>query len=100
MKRYIKLLDTYLMENSPKTKCPDVESVLDMLYCCYNQQKGVDTAAVNHCFLVLDTIMKELSVVKASRVIELVCQLCGEYQKDAFKEGMLVGFYIYNELHK
>ena len=71
-----------------------------MLFCCYNQRNRLNTDIIRQSFSQLDTILGVLALQKQDQVIDLTCDLCGEYQKDAFREGMSIGFRLYKELQE
>ena len=100
MNSYIDVFNQYIAENRSTIRCSKVESLLDMLYCCYHQQKSVDAPAVKAYFSQLDQVLDSLPIQLADQVVDLACDLCGEHQKQAFREGILVGFCLYTELHQ
>lgn len=100
MESYISILNNYITENKPCAACPNVETLLDMLFCCYSQHKSLDTATVKMCFSQLDSILQKLTLQQADEVVDLACNLCDEHQKNAFREGVTVGFRLYQELYK
>lgn len=100
MEEYISVLNNYIAENKPRAACPNVESLLDMLFCCYSQHKNLDTATVKMCFSQLDDILQNLTLQQTDEIVDLTCALCDEHQKNAFREGVTVGFRLYQELCK
>ena len=100
MEEYISVLNKYIAEHKPRGACPGVETLLDMLFCCYSQHKALDTATVKRHFSQLDTILQNLTLQQADEVVDLACTLCDEHQKNAFREGVTVGFRLYHELCK
>lgn len=99
MKNYIAMLNDFVKQNKPPIKCSDVDSLLDMLYCCYHQQKSVDTPTIKTYFSQLDQVLGRLPIQLSDQVVDLACDLCSVYQKQAFREGVLAGFRLYEELH-
>lgn len=73
---------------------------MDVLYCCFAQQLVPDTAAITAHFAALDDILDCLPIKDKDRVTDLTCQLCGEHQKDAFRQGLLTGFHLSQELNE
>ena len=100
MKQYIDAFNTYLENKGLHFDDADVETLLDALFCCFQQSNGLDSATIRGYFGSLDHILDELSLEKNDRVFDLVCKLCSECQRIAFEEGVTVGFRLYNELHK
>ena len=100
MEAYIAAINNYISENKPTVNCPNVDSLLDMLFCCYSQRSCVNSATVRQSFRQLDEILDTLPLPQQDQVVDLTCDLCVEYQKNAFREGVLVGFRLYQELQK
>ena len=99
-KETIKLmLEEYLSTNTPKTRC-NVDSLLSMLFCCYRQQKNIETSVIRDYFGQLDTILGSLSLQQADQVVDVACKLCCEFQKEAFQNGLLVGMKLFIELQQ
>lgn len=100
MEAYIAAINNYISENKPTVNCPNVESLLDMLFCCYNQRNCLNTDTIRQCFRQLDAILDKLPLQQQDQVVDLTCDLCSEYQKDAFREGISVGFRLYQDLQE
>lgn len=100
MYEYIEAFNAYLAKNKPDCKCPNVSDVLDMLYCCYRQHRGVDTEAVRAYYDELYEAAEKIFPGSGSKVIEDATKLCSAFQGQAFEEGVIVGFRLYNELYK
>lgn len=98
MERYIIALNNYIAENNTAPRCPNVHSLLDMLICCYSQRNCVNTDTVRQNFRSLDAILDRLPLAQRDQVIDLTCDFCVEHQGDAFRQGVLVGFRLYEEL--
>ena len=98
MENYITALNNYMEENKTTPNCPDAASLLDMLFCCYNQRKCLNTDTVRRNFRELDDILNILPLHQQDRVIDLACELCVEHQREAFQEGIFVGFRLHDEL--
>ena len=98
MENYITALNNYIAESKSVPKCSNVCNLLDILFCCYRQHNGPDTAAVRQCFRDLDTVLEVLPLEQQDQVIDITCELCTQYQKEAFREGLCVGFRLYKEL--
>ena len=97
---YINALNRYLKENPPEVHCPDIASLLDMLCRCYQQNGGVDPAAVRVYFEELYARLQKTVPDQADTVMEDTTKLCSAYQKEAFRQGLLAGFQLYRELHQ
>ena len=100
MENYITALHNYITENQATDACPNMVSLLDILFCCYNQNNRLNTAAITQQFQQLDDIVRILPIQQQDKVIDLACDICVEHQRKAFREGVLVGFRLYEELQK
>ena len=98
MENYINAFNEYIAENHTTLKCPDVATLLDMLFCCYSQRNCLNTVTIRENFQQLDDILDILPLRQQDQVIDLTCDLCVEYQREAFREGVSVGFRLYKEL--
>ena len=99
MYEYIEALNAFIEEERPRYKCPEVNSLLRMLYRCYREHSGVNTAAVQAYFDELYALLEQATPGQGDHVICQVCKLCDAFQDQAFREGVVVGFRLYNELY-
>jgi len=98
MKEKIKAINRYLSEKPPEvTKC-QMEKMLDVLYCCYAQRKGDDSAQVRHSFGEIDRILGQLPLRDQDAVVDIACALCAEHEREGFCDGIIVGFRLFSEL--
>ncbi|MBQ6715105.1 MAG: hypothetical protein IJN21_01125, partial [Clostridia bacterium] len=98
MNRYTLALREYLAQNPPEFTSCKMDSLLGTLYCCYQQQKRCDSEQIHKYFNKLDAIINTLSLHDQNQVISLTCSLCTTYQTEAFKEGIVTGFHLFEEL--
>ena len=100
MKEYIKAVKQYLSDNPPElTKC-QMEKMLDMLYCCYAQRKGDDSTQVRHSFAEIDRVLEQLPLQDQDAVVDIACCLCAEHERDGFRDGIIAGFRLFQELEQ
>lgn len=100
MQTYIEAIDAYMETHRPRISCPDVHSLLDMLYCCYSQKNRMDTPKVKEMFHRLNAVLETLPADMEVQLFEITSMLCGQHRQDAFRDGLLVGFRLYNKMHK
>lgn len=100
MDAYIDVLKAYLNEQQPKYGRCDAGSLIGMLFCCYQQSKRQDDPKVNACYRALDEVLSELSLGQQDKVMDAVSDLCQESGVCTFRDGVVVGFHLYEELHK
>lgn len=100
MNCYIKALNRYIKENPPGDCCPNPVSLLDTLCSCYRQNSSVEPAAVRAYFDELYQHLQKTLPDQADTVMDDAGKLCSAYEQVAFRQGMLVGFQLYRELHQ
>lgn len=100
MTEYLETLKTYFSETNPAFGCDKVDSVLDVLHCCFRQRLIPDTEAIKTRFAALDDILSGLPLKDRDKVTDLTCQLCEEHQKDSFRQGLLAGFHLFRDLRE
>ena len=98
MKRYIDAFSNYLSENPMEPVGCQMNKLLDRLYCCYTQQKGMNKGHIQQSFCQLDSILSQLPIQQQDAVVDTTCNLCTAYQKEGFQDGILVGFRLFTEL--
>lgn len=98
MNQYLNILKAYLSENPVPVGNCNMDSLLGMLYCCHHQCNNIETDEMKLCFNRLDSIMEKLSKEENDQVFNLTSSLCEQYQQAAFRQGLLVGFHLFQEL--
>ena len=96
MKRYVEALRRDLCKNPPSFG--DADSVLEMLYGCYNQYNRMDTAEIKAGFEDLYEKMTGMTLQNMDDIIYATCSLCREHEKSGFVEGVKVGIRLAEEL--
>ena len=98
MDHYVNMLKAYLLENpSPSGNC-QANSLLGMLYCCYFQCHNIENEQIKNHFDSLDSITSKLSAEESDQIFNISAALCEKYQQEAFCQGLLVGFRLFQEL--
>ena len=98
MNQYAKIISKYLEQNQPKIGCGEMKTLLEILYCCYQQRKTGDTQRIQAGFGKLDTLLHKFAAHEQSAIEDVVCYLCSEHQQEAFQDGLLTGFRLFAEL--
>ena len=96
MKEYIKSLKTYIDQHPPN--CGDADSVLTMLYECYNENNPYDNEQIRADFNELYQQMNGMPLREMDRIIYPVCKLCRDHEKAGFIEGIRLGVLLAHEL--
>ena len=74
------------------------DSVLEMLYECYNENHPYDNEEIKADFNELYHQMNGMSLQEMDRVIYPVCKLCRDHEKAGFVEGVRLGVHLAREL--
>ena len=96
MNKIIELLKIYLTQHPPNFG--DGDSVLTMLYECYNESNPFDTEQIRADFHALYEAMNGKTLREMDAVIYPVCTLCQDHEKAGFAEGVKVGILLSTEL--
>ena len=76
----------------------DADTVLEMLYECYNENHPYDNEEIKADFNELYRKMNGMSLKEMDKVIYPVCKLCRDHEKSGFVEGIKIGIRLANEL--
>ena len=96
MKTYYEALKAYIEKHPPNFG--DGESVLSMLYECYNENNPYDNEQIKTDFNELYQQMNGMSLREMDKIIYPVCKLCRDHEKAGFIEGIKVGIRLQAEL--
>ena len=72
----------------------DEESLLAMLYECYENINGLDDKTIKADFDRLYQLMNGKTIREMDEIIYLVCTLCRDHQRSGFIEGIKVGIQL------
>lgn len=97
MKRLAELLKHYAEENLPNSGNP--QNIADRLYWYYMEHSRIDNDKTNACYAALREKVN-LPLRKYDEVLYIVSDLCLEYGRQAFSEGLKVGVLLMQELGK
>ena len=76
----------------------DADTVLEMLYECYNENHPYDNEEIKADFNELYRQMNGMPLREMDKVIYPVCKLCRDHEKTEFVEGIKIGIWLANEL--
>ena len=96
MKSYFEALKTYIQMHPPNFG--DGESVLTMLYECYNENNPYDNEQIKTDFNELYQQMNGMPLREMDKIIYPVCKLCHDHEKAGFIEGIKIGIRLNTEL--
>ena len=98
MKTYIEKLKQYLADGT--TDWCDGESVLGILYECYNENHPYDNEEIKADFNALYQAMNGMPLREIDKVIYPVCKLCRDHEQAGFIEGVKLGIKLHEELEE
>ena len=74
------------------------ESVLDIVYRCYQDIHPIENEEIRDAFQCLDGTLGKLTLKECDQVWDLACSLCGQYEKLGFMKGVRAGMRLIMEL--
>ena len=74
------------------------ESLLDFIYQCYSEFHSFDNEQIRACLADLEHFHDALPIEESDQLFNLVADLCIEYERAAFTEGIHVGVQLMAEL--
>ena len=95
MNPYIEKLEQQIADNPPNFG--DADSVLGLLYECFNENNPYDNEQIKADFEDLYRQMNGMSLRDMDKVIYPVCKLCRDHKRSGFVEGVKVGIRLYSE---
>ena len=98
MKKYLEKLKQHIADNPPDFG--DANSVLGLLYECYNEIHPYDNEEIKADFNTLYQAMNGMPLREMDKVIYPVCKLCRDHEQAGFIEGIKVGMRLEQELTK
>ena len=96
MKKYFEILKAYVEVNPPNFG--DGESVLTMLYECYNENNPYDNEQIKADFNELYRQMNGMPLREMDNIVFPVCRLCRDHEKAGFIEGIRLGILLAQEV--
>lgn len=75
----------------------DEDSILEMLFECYNAQNGLDNDKIRQEFEILYEAMNDKTLREKDEVIYATCSLCRSHAEQAFITGIKVGMRLAQE---
>ena len=96
IKKYIKALKKLAL--SDELNLGGADTVLEMLYECYNENHPYDNEEIKADFKQLYQQMNGMSLRDMDKVIYPVCKLCRDHERSGFVEGVKIGVMLAHEL--
>ena len=96
MTQYFEKLKQRVADNPPNYG--DAESVLGLLYECFNENNPYDNEQIKAAFEELYRQMNGMSLREMDKIVYPVCKLCRDHEKAGFIEGIKIGIQLKDEL--
>ena len=96
IEKYIQALKELAL--SDESNLGGADTVLEMLYECYNENHPYDNEEIKADFNELYQQMNGMSLRDMDKVIYPVCKLCRDHEKAGFVEGVKIGIRLNKEL--
>ena len=95
MKTVLETLKAHVEQHPPNYG--DAESVLAMLYECYNENNPYDNEQIKEDFNELYQQMNGMPLQEMDQIIYPVCKLCRDHEKTGFIDGVKIGIFLSRE---
>jgi len=95
MAEYIQALETYVA--SRKLNLGDGESILSLLYEAYGDANRIDDDQIKADFGELYHILNGMTLREMDWIINPVCALCRDHERNGFVHGVQVGIRLAQE---
>ena len=96
MKEFLEKLRQQLADNSPNYG--DADSVLGLLYECFNENNLYDNEQIKADFEELYRQMNGMSLREMDKIVYPVCKRCRDHERSGFVEGIKIGVRLRTEL--
>ena len=98
IENYFRTLETYVA--SRKLNLGDGESVLSLLYEAYGDVNRIDDDQVKADFGELYRLLNGIPLREMDWIINPVCTLCRDHERNGFVHGVLVGIRLVQEVQE
>ena len=98
MQTLLELLKRCTESNTFDTGDPDNPTVLDQLFCAYQDSHETDPPEITEGFKELDAYLEALPLEDINAVWNLCVWICVEYEHKAFLDGLRYGYQMLLEL--
>lgn len=100
MEKYIKGLKKYMEELSKKEGCGEACNLLDYIIVGYLEDNPVSSRRIKEIEAEMAPYYENVSFDTSEKLFRFVYDLCGNYEKAAFREGVLVGLRLQKEMER
>ena len=96
MKEYFEMLKQRGADNP--SNYGDADSVLGLLYECFNENNPYDSEQIKANFEELYRQMNGMPLREMDKIVYPVCKLCRDHERSGFVEGIKIGVRLRTEL--
>lgn len=96
MTQFFEMLKQRVTDDPPNYG--DADSVLGLLYECFNENNPYDNEQIKEDFEELYRQMNGMSLREMDKIVYPVCKLCRDHEKAGFVEGIRIGILLKEEL--
>ena len=96
MEEYVQTLETYVA--SRKMNLGDGESLVSLLYEAYGDVNRIDDDQIKADFGELYRLLNGMPLLEMDWIINPVCALCRDHERNGFVHGVLVGMRFAREI--
>ena len=96
MKEILEVLKQRIVENPPNYG--DADSVLGLLYECFNENNPYDNDQIKADFEDLYRQMNGMTLREMDKIVYPVCKLCRDHERAGFLAGIKIGMILCEEL--
>lgn len=96
MKVFLEKLKRHIADNPPNYG--DADSVLGLLYECFNENNPYDNEQIRADFNELYQQMNGMPLREMDNIVYPVCRLCRDHEKAGFIEGIRLGVLLAQEV--
>lgn len=98
MAEYIQVLETYV--SSRKLNLGDGETVLSLLYEAYSDLNRMYDDQIKADFAELYQALNGMPLQEMDRIVNPVCALCRDHERNGFLHGVQVGIRLVQEVQR
>ena len=90
----------HIASSPPSYGAWNIHSVLDMLYVAFSNYNKIAPEEAKHHFQELRLSLEQVPSIDFDNVINIVSNLCKNYERSGFTEGLKLGIHLANELNQ
>lgn len=99
MKNYLQLLADHLSSQPMEFHDWNADSLLDFLFCCYTEDHPLDNKTIRRCYERMEPVFEGLPREDSNRLFQNIAELCIEYERVAFMEGLRIDVALEREIN-